>query len=193
MGDEGLFWDYDAPAAKPAPAPAQSPAKGSTAAKKAEPSKTTPAKLGAGLAASPSAATAGKKKGSKNAFGGPVLSADFETWCREEMTKLTGSDDITLVSFLNTLDSPNQIREYLHQYLGDSPAVEQFYNNFLINRDFDRNKGVTKVASTAAASPVAAATANKKKKTSAKKKVDPSMLGFTYANGVSADSDDDAE
>jgi hypothetical protein len=44
--------------------------------------------------------------------------------------------DITLVSFLMTLDSAAQIREYCHTYLGNSSSVDAFCDGFIAQRDF---------------------------------------------------------
>lgn len=44
--------------------------------------------------------------------------------------------DVTLVSFLMTLDSALQIREYCHAYLGNTNAVDAFCDAFVAQRDF---------------------------------------------------------
>merc|ERR1712151_1200056 len=46
------------------------------------------------------------------------MSQAMETWCKEQLQKLNGSDDLTLVSFCMTLNDSNEIRQYLSIYLG---------------------------------------------------------------------------
>ena len=43
---------------------------------------------------------------------------------KDQMTKLNGTDDLTLVSFCMTLSDPVEIRQYLTAYLGSTPQVE---------------------------------------------------------------------
>merc|ERR1712166_1466768 len=49
------------------------------------------------------------KKGTPNVFGGPAMSLEMEEWCKEQLTVLCGSPDITLAHYLMTIDSPSQI------------------------------------------------------------------------------------
>ena len=96
---------------------------------KAQPIKaTTPVK--------PAFEMTNKTTNSGNAFGGPTLSREMESWCKVEMAKLTGNDDTTLVSFLMTLDDTTQVKEYCEAYLGSSPAVDKFCESFITQRDF---------------------------------------------------------
>ena len=64
---------------------------------------------------------------------GAKMSPALEKWCKEQMMKLNGTDDLTLVSFCMSLDDPNEIRQYLAAYLGSSPSVNNFATEF-INR-----------------------------------------------------------
>ena len=57
----------------------------------------------------------------------------LEAWCKEQMRKLNGSDDLTLVSFCMTLNDPAEIRQYLTAYLGSTPQINNFATEF-INR-----------------------------------------------------------
>jgi len=81
----------------------------------------------------------GKKKGG-NVFGGPAMSKEFEDWCKMHLTKLVGSPDTTLVEFLMTVDSEEEIREHLYTYLGKSGAVREFASGFLQHKNFQRKK-----------------------------------------------------
>ena len=62
---------------------------------------------------------------------GAKMSPALEKWCKEQMMKLNGTDDLTLVSFCMTLNDPNEIRQYLITYLGSSPQVNNFANEFI--------------------------------------------------------------
>ena len=77
-----------------------------------------------------------KKGNTTNAFGGPALSGEMETWCKKEMAKITGNEDTTLVNFLITLDQPAQIKEYCYTYLGSSASVDNFCESFITQREF---------------------------------------------------------
>lgn len=61
------------------------------------------------------------------------MSSSLESWCKEQMRKLNGSDDLTLVAFCMTLTDPVEIRQYLTAYLGSSSQVGNFATEF-INR-----------------------------------------------------------
>lgn len=64
---------------------------------------------------------------------GATMSPSLEVWCKEQMRKLNGSDDLTLVSFCMTLNDPAEIRQYLTAYLGTTPQISYFATEF-INR-----------------------------------------------------------
>mmetsp|Transcript_1756 Transcript_1756/g.2322 ORF Transcript_1756/g.2322 Transcript_1756/m.2322 type:complete len:1071 (+) Transcript_1756:209-3421(+) len=59
----------------------------------------------------------------------PVL----ESWCKDQMRKLSGNDDLTLIAFCMTLSDPVEIKGYLTAYLGSTPQVNNFATEF-INR-----------------------------------------------------------
>jgi len=59
----------------------------------------------------------------------PIL----ESWCKEQMRKLNGSEDLTLVAFCMTLSDPIEIKQYITAYLGSTPQVNNFATEF-INR-----------------------------------------------------------
>ena len=94
-----------APAPAPAPAPVtQAPA---TAPVAAVPAPRAPA-------------TATKEKSS---FGGKEMSGEMATWCAAQLRRINGSDDLTLMQFCMSLDSAADIRQYMSEILGSSPAV----------------------------------------------------------------------
>lgn len=74
----------------------------------------------------------GGKNSSADAFGAKMSPA-LEKWCKEQMMKLNGTDDLTLVGFCMTLNDPNEIRQYLTAYLGSTAQVNNFATEF-INR-----------------------------------------------------------
>ena len=70
----------------------------------------------------------------QKAFGGPVATSDpkaLETWSKTQLKKITGSDDLTLVHFCMTLADSSEIRQYLSLYLGSTPQVAAFANEFI--------------------------------------------------------------
>lgn len=68
---------------------------------------------------------------------GANMSPLLEKWCKDQMMKLNGTEDMTLCYFCMTLTDPNEIRQYLTAYLGSTPAV----NNFAT--EFNRKRGIT--------------------------------------------------
>lgn len=71
---------------------------------------------------------------------GTSMSPALESWCREQMTKLNGSDDLTLVAFCMTLTDPVEIRQYLTAYLGTTPQVGNFATEFINRRGLGKVK-----------------------------------------------------
>lgn len=61
------------------------------------------------------------------------MSPMLESWCKEQMKKLNGTDDMTLVAFCMTLSDPIEIKQYITAYLGSTPQVNNFASEF-INR-----------------------------------------------------------
>ena len=61
----------------------------------------------------------------KNSFGGKEMSADMAEWCTVQLRRINGSNDITLMQFCMSLNSPVDIREYLSEYLGSSVQVSR--------------------------------------------------------------------
>lgn len=61
----------------------------------------------------------------------------MEKWCKDQMQKLNGSDDLTLVTFCMTLNDSDEIRQYLSAYLGSSPQVNNFASEFIKRKGGD--------------------------------------------------------
>jgi len=61
------------------------------------------------------------------------MSPMLESWCKDQMRKLNGSEDLTLVAFCMTLSDPIEIKQYITAYLGSTPQVNNFATEF-INR-----------------------------------------------------------
>jgi len=61
------------------------------------------------------------------------MSPALETWCKEQMRRLNGTEDLTLVSFCMTLNDSEEIKQYLMAYLGSSAQVNSFATEF-VNR-----------------------------------------------------------
>lgn len=62
---------------------------------------------------------------------GAKMSPALEKWCKDEMKKLNGTDDITLASFCMSLKDPEEIRQYFTAYLGSTPPVNKFATEFI--------------------------------------------------------------
>jgi hypothetical protein len=65
---------------------------------------------------------------------GAKMSPALEAWCKDQMQKLCGSDDLTLIAFCMTLTDANEIRQYLQAYLGNGPKVNSFAAEFINKR-----------------------------------------------------------
>jgi len=103
---------------------------------------------------SSSSGTQGRRRRKKggNEFGGPVMSKEFEDWCKMHLEKLVGSPDTTLVNFLMGVDSESEIREHLYTYLGKSKEVKEFAAGFIQQKDFQRKKTHTVKSSSSSSS-----------------------------------------
>ena len=62
------------------------------------------------------------------------MSPAMEAWCKEQLRKLNGNDDLTLVSFCMTLKDPNEVNQYLSAYLGSNAAVSKFAAEFIARK-----------------------------------------------------------
>ena len=60
-------------------------------------------------------------KKSSTDLGG--MNSEMAEWCTQQLRRLANNDDLTLVQFCLTLESPVEVREYLAAYLGSTPQV----------------------------------------------------------------------
>lgn len=63
------------------------------------------------------------------------MPADLERWCRTQLSRLTGNEDLTLMHFCMTLEEAEDVTEYITQYLGRSAEVTKFASEFLRRKD----------------------------------------------------------
>ena len=110
-----------------------------TAAVGARPSQARP-KQGQGVASRKVAPLTQQQRASSTASSTPAeefgtsMPPALETWCKEKMVQINGSDDLTLVAFCMTLNDANEIRQYLITYLGNTPPVNNFATEFINKR-----------------------------------------------------------
>ncbi|KAK8806950.1 hypothetical protein WA158_003709 [Blastocystis sp. Blastoise] len=64
-----------------------------------------------------------------------IKNKEFENWCKDNMKKLTGNDDLTLVKYCLTLSLTSEIREFFRDYLGTKPEVSSFASEFIKRKD----------------------------------------------------------
>jgi PERQ amino acid-rich with GYF domain-containing protein len=114
------------PSVAPAAATAPKGRQGSASSK-------DPGAISAGAGAKP---PADSSKTTAEEFGAK-MSPSMEKWCKDQMTKLNGTDDLTLVSFCMSLNDPGEIRQYLTAYLGTTPQVNGFATEFINRRGFN--------------------------------------------------------
>merc|ERR1719421_1824315 len=62
---------------------------------------------------------------------GSELDGDMRAWATQQMNKIKGTSDLTLVSFCMTLTSNSEIREYMRDVLGSTPQVSSFASEFI--------------------------------------------------------------
>lgn len=86
-----------------------------------------------------SAANASKNAAVDNFGMNGRMSPMLESWCKDQMQKLNGSDDLTLVSFCMTLTDRDEIRQYLTAYLGSTPQVNNFASEFIKRKGLGDN------------------------------------------------------
>ncbi|KAL3776943.1 hypothetical protein ACHAW5_009255 [Stephanodiscus triporus] len=68
------------------------------------------------------------------------MTPSLEIWCKEQMEKLNGTDDLTLIQFCMTLTDRDEIRQYLTAYLGSTPQVNNFATEFIRRKCGDTAK-----------------------------------------------------
>lgn len=112
-----------------------------TAAAGSGPPPTAATRGGSQPAARPKAASASNSSGQQqiSASGsntaaeefGTSMSLALESWCKDQMKMINGTDDLTLVSFCMTLNDATEIRQYLTTYLGSTAQVNKFATEFI--------------------------------------------------------------
>jgi len=95
----------------------------------------------AAAAAVPAAATKQSQKAAAvdNFGANGQMTPAMEKWCKDQMQKLNGSDDLTLVTFCMTLTDSDEIRQYLSAYLGSTPQVNNFATEFIKRKGGDNH------------------------------------------------------
>lgn len=127
-------------------------------------------------------------------FGGVGMSPEMRTWCTQQMQRIRGSDDITLLEFCMSLDSPLEIRTYLQQYLGAKTEVVNFATEFIRRKAEKEKKGGGGGGGGSSANQSAnQSEADKKKKKKGTKghKVDAGMIGITVHSNRALQGDID--
>lgn len=135
-------------------------------------------------------------------FQGKVRTDEFSQWCEMALQSMGASVDIpTFVTFLQEVESPYEVHEYVKTYLGDSGESSDFARKFLERRarhkEHQRKQNeqmnawmVQQVKSTASGMPLMGQginttasinDSNKRKDQKGRKRqlVDPSILGFS--------------
>ena len=94
----------------------------------------------AGLSA-PKQKTPSSTQKTMEEFGsnGKMTSA-LESWCKEQMRKLSGNDDLTLIAFCMTLTDPVEIKGYLTAYLGSTSQVNNFAVEFIQRKNGNKQQ-----------------------------------------------------
>jgi len=64
-------------------------------------------------------------------FSDSGMSREFATWCTQQLVKISGSKDLTLVKFCLSVESTAEVREYLAANLGSTPQVSHFATDFI--------------------------------------------------------------
>lgn len=123
-------WSGDA--VKPTPRVAPTSSQAGTASQGSQPRQQSKAAV---AQANKAAVTASNKSAADDFGESGKMSPQLEAWCREQMKKISGSDDLTLVSFCMTLNDPVEIKQYLTAYLGSTPQVNNFASEFILHKD----------------------------------------------------------
>ena len=72
-----------------------------------------------------------------NSFGGDNIPIRFEKWCVKELAKISNNhDNTTFAHYIIYLDSPNSVRDYIKEYLGDNKEINHFADEFLSKKAY---------------------------------------------------------
>lgn len=81
----------------------------------------------------------------------------FMQWCQAELSDVSDQIDVaTFVQFLKDVESPDDLSEFVHQYLGNTARASEFKKQFIKKRN-EMRQG--RVVSTQPSQPAAAASA----------------------------------
>ena len=64
------------------------------------------------------------------------MSSEMKAWCKQELKRIVGSDDLTLLEFCYSLESDAEVKEYLTMYLGNNALVGAFASEFIVRKGF---------------------------------------------------------
>ncbi|KAK6175421.1 hypothetical protein SNE40_013888 [Patella caerulea] len=66
---------------------------------------------------------------------------EFTTWCENTLRNITTSVDVpTFIAFLQDVESPYEVHDYVRSYLGESKVVTEFSKQYLEKRSQYKNK-----------------------------------------------------
>jgi hypothetical protein len=63
------------------------------------------------------------------------MPAELAEYCTSQLVRFKGDADLALMEFVYSLDSPADIRAYVAQYLGSTPAISQFASEFIRRKE----------------------------------------------------------
>ncbi|PIO74337.1 hypothetical protein TELCIR_03653 [Teladorsagia circumcincta] len=129
------------------------------------------------------------EKAAKRALGMGEDNSVFLEWVVQRLKELNSTVEAeVLAMFIEGVENPDEVEDYVMGYLGDSKAVKEFVREFLLKRSDFRNRkqhGVKNDLSSARGAPVSgngagfsAVQGKKKKNKGARLVVDGSCLGF---------------
>merc|ERR1739848_644679 len=80
-----------------------------------------------------------KPKISENNPFGVKISKEFETWCLKQINSISRNnfDGKVFIHFLMTLNSLEEIRQYIVIYLGNGTRVHEFIRGFILQKQFE--------------------------------------------------------
>lgn len=67
--------------------------------------------------------------------GDIALSSEFRDWCREQLKRLQGSEDLALVEVILSMASRSEVADTCQSYLGNKTGVGAFVAEFLKRKD----------------------------------------------------------
>ncbi|KXJ76180.1 hypothetical protein RP20_CCG010226 [Aedes albopictus] len=87
------------------------------------------------------ASGAGGERKERNQGGGGDHTNEFTGWCTRALTSLNSNVDIpTFVGFLQDIESPFEVKDYIRLYLGETKECAEFAKQFLERRSKYKNQ-----------------------------------------------------